>query len=145
MANEKLTEHFALVEFTRSLAAQALGVDNTPSVVAVANLKRLCVDVLEPLRVYYGKPIRVTSGYRCPEVNEAVGGEFASQHLSGCAADIVAWNGSTADNRMLFEHIVCCLSFDQCIWEKGGRYIHVSYKADGSNRHQVIGQPEPQV
>lgn len=90
----KLTQHFALEEFTRSQTAARLGIDNTlnPAFFAdslvIANLKNLCTQVLEPLRRHIDKPIVISSGYRCPVLNRAVGGVANSQHLTGQAADI---------------------------------------------------------
>lgn len=82
----KLSEHFTLAELT--VTQQRM--DNTPSHQATDNLIRLCKMILEPARAWLGnKPIIVTSGYRSPEVNRAVGGTMHSQHLIGQAADFI--------------------------------------------------------
>ena len=84
-----------------------------------------------------GKPIGVNSGYRSPALNAAVGGAAASQHMKGEAADITT--GSVADNLRLFERIAAsAIPFDQLIDENRGRWIHISYRADGKNRRQVL-------
>ena len=85
----KLSEHFDLDEFTRSATADRLHIDNTIPEELIPNLKNLCVQVLEPLREHFGTPVVISSGYRCPALNQAVGGVPNSQHLTGEAADII--------------------------------------------------------
>ena len=71
----KLTEHFRLGEFTRSVSAKAHDIDNSvPDVETAMRLAALCVCILEPLREHVGHPIRISSGYRCPELNAIVHG-----------------------------------------------------------------------
>lgn len=100
------------------------------------NLTALVDNVLDPLREWYGKPIVVNSGYRCPALNKAVGGATPSQHMSGQAADIDT--GDRQQNKLLFEHIRKNLPFDQLIDESNFAWVHVSYRADGRNRNQVL-------
>lgn len=130
--------YFTLKELYRSATADKLHIDNTPGPVAVRNLNRLVDNILDPLRVKFGKPIYVNRGYSCPEVNKAVGGADNSQHQYGEAADITAKN--QADNAELFRIIKEELPFDQLIWEKGDdrfpAWIHVSYVP--SPRHAVL-------
>lgn len=136
-----LSENFTLKELTDSNTAVKLGIDNTPPGDVVPKLQALAVNVLQPLRNWYGKPICISSGYRCPRLNIAVGGSKTSQHLRGEAADIDIKGDLTAGRKM-FEYIKNNLVFDQLIWEhdKGGCYwVHVSYKSTGRNRHDVIG------
>ena len=84
----QLSKNFRLSEFTRSDTAKRLGIVNEcSSVEQVLNLAYLCHTVLQPLRDRFG-PIRINSGYRCPELNKAVGGVANSQHMRGEAADI---------------------------------------------------------
>ena len=78
----KLSEHFALSEFERSDKARALKIDNRVPVRYVSSLETLCREVLEPLRQHVGKPIRISSGYRCPALNKDAGGVATSQHLT---------------------------------------------------------------
>lgn len=84
----RLTEHFTLAELTVSQEAARRGIDNAPSVDVIANLRRTA-ELLERVREIVGKPIIVTSGYRSPAVNRAIGGATYSQHMLGQAADIV--------------------------------------------------------
>ena len=85
----KLSEHFDLNEFTRSATADRLHIDNSIPEELIPSLKNLCEKVLEPLRQHFGTPVVISSGYRCPALNRAVGGVPNSQHLKGEAADIV--------------------------------------------------------
>lgn len=117
-------KHFTLDELTRSATARRLGIDNTPTRQATANLKQLVANILDPLREAYGAPIYVNSGYRCPALNRAVGGAAGSQHLTGEAADITA--GSKAGNRRLYE-LLRNLPVDQAINEHDFAWLHVSY------------------
>lgn len=116
-----------------------MGIDNTPTPEARANLERLVDAVLDPLRERYGRPIHVSSGYRCPRLNKAVGGAPTSQHVKGEAADIYVAN--KRDKSMLFSMIYYLLPFDQLIWENGTdeapAWIHVSYR-DGNNRRECL-------
>ena len=125
-------KHFTIKELCRSATAERLGIDNTPPRSAVTALHELVDHVLDPLREAWGGPIHVNSGYRCPELNRAVGGTPYSQHQRGEAADITV--GTPARNRRLLSLIKSLnLPVDQCIDEKGCRWIHVSHRA-GRNR-----------
>ena len=103
MNDIKLSEHFRLSEFTQSATARRLGIKNEVSSQQLSNLVLLCRYVLEPLRRRFGKPIYVNSGYRCQELNRAVGGAVKSYHLYGRAADIRA--AKIEDNETLFRLI----------------------------------------
>lgn len=83
----QLSEHFTLAELTVSELAARKGLSNEPTPAALDNLKRLAA-FLEQVRALLGKPVIINSGYRSPVVNKAVGGQPASQHTKGCAADI---------------------------------------------------------
>ena len=129
-------KYFTIAELTRSDTAGRLGIDNTPPASAVKALTVLVDEVLDPLREAWGGPIRVNSGYRCPELNKAVGGTPSSQHQRGEAADITV--GSRSANRRLLALIKRLdLPVDQCIDEKGCRWIHVSHRK-GRNRRMYM-------
>ena len=108
------------------------------------NIEALVANVLDPLRDQYGKPVYVTSGYRCPAHNTAVGGVPRSQHMAGEAADIHA--GSPAANLELAKILASQNHFDQMILYVNSstdlkpRFIHVSYKLGGQNRHRILKQ-----
>lgn len=131
-----MMKHFTIGELCASTTADARGIKNTPMLQETGNLKALADNVLAPLREWYGKPIYVNSGYRCPQLNRMVGGKPTSQHLKGEAADITA--GSKEENRKLFDYIKKNLTFDQLIDEKNFSWVHVSFKRNGENRKQII-------
>lgn len=128
-------KHFTIKELCKSDTATRRGIKNEPTEEVVRNLTALVDNVLDPLREWYGKPIYVNSGYRCPLLNKAVGGVANSQHLSGEAVDIDV--NDTKENRKLFAWIEENCEFDQLLWENGGAWIHVSYKRSGKNRQMV--------
>lgn len=128
-------KYFTIEEMTKSSTATAKGIDNTPSKDIEAKLQKLIEAVLDLLKEWYGKPIRVNSGYRCEALNEAIGGSKTSQHCLGEAADITA--GSKEENKKLFEYIKDNLPFDQLINESDFSWIHVSYR-EGRLRKQVL-------
>lgn len=136
-----LSDHFSLSEFERSATADALGIDNSAPSAAVENLRHLCVHVLEPLRMFADSPIIVSSGYRCPELNRAVGGASRSQHMTGEAADIRIPDEATG--KEWFRWMAANLQYDQLLWEKASprsalHWIHVSCRRDGRNRRQAL-------
>lgn len=118
-------KYFTIKELTKSSTAEAKGIDNTPTQEVERNLTALVDNVLDPLRAIYGKPITVNSGYRCPELNRAVGGSATSDHVKGFAADITA--GSKEENERLFNIIKHNFHFSQLIDEKNFSWVHVSY------------------
>lgn len=141
----KLSKNFSLEELCHSLTADNHGINNTPNAEAKAALKRLCVEVLQPIRNAWGKPIKVTSGYRCPKLNAAVGGVKNSQHILGQAADIQAT--AFADNVKLFrciERLVKngTIKCGQIIWEYGTKanpnWVHVSLPRQGKKNNQFL-------
>jgi len=131
--------YFTLKEFTRSDTAAKLGITNTPTLAQVHNINALVENVLDPLRHAYGKPIRVTSGFRSAALNKAVGGSKTSEHLcrgTSAAADITG--GNTAENRRLFQLAQQLrLPFRQLIDEKNYSWIHISYNPNDVKR-QVL-------
>lgn len=118
-------QYFNINELTRSSAAKRLGIDNSPSPEIRRNLEKLITGCLDPIRSTYGKPILVASGYRCPELNAAVGGAKTSQHLTGCAADLVPAYGGSLEG--IFRAAIQVSNFDQLIIEQVGakKWVHV--------------------
>ena len=136
----RISKNFTLEEFTASDTAKAKGISNIPSTQQVANICALVHHVLQPLRDAMGQEIKIGSGYRCPRLNAAVGGVSSSQHLNGEAADLCI-DGDKLKGKRWFDWIKAHVVFDQLIMEhnaKGSYWVHVSYRADGKNRKQVI-------
>lgn len=129
-------KYFTIKELTHSDTAVAKRIDNTPSRAVIENLEALVFNVLDPLREAYGKPVIVNSGYRCPALNKAVGGEKNSQHMNGEAVDITT--GTKYGNKWLFEYIRDNLPFDQLIDEYNYSWVHISLDADMCNRREII-------
>lgn len=137
----QLSEHFELAEFTRSSTAKRAGISNMPTDAHLENIKLLCEKILEPIRVHFTRPIILSSGYRSPALNRAVGGSSSSQHCSGEAADI-DMDGTNVTNAQIFNYIKDNLEFDQLIWEFGTDsnpdWVHVSYESNGRQRKQIL-------
>jgi hypothetical protein len=135
----RVSEHFSLEELTFSPTAKRLGIDNKPNETIINRLRYLCENVLEPVRKLYGKPIVVTSGFRCEKLNKAVGGSGTSQHVKGEAADIRSVSDTPQDNKELYDCIIKSgVVFDQLIDEFGYDWIHVSYTKQRENRKQKL-------
>lgn len=127
-----ITKNFTLAE----AVVTHTGLNNViPNEIVMNNIQQLAIHVLQPLRDWYGKPIKVNSWYRTPQVNVAVGGSTTSYHLTGKAADIDT--DSVAENKKLFNYIKDNLLFDELIWEFGGKWVHVAYSADKPNRQRI--------
>lgn len=121
----------------QELCKTSTGIQNIPTQEVINNMNQLVDKILDPLREAWGNQIIITSGYRCPKVNKAVGGAKNSQHCFGQAADIKAKSGSKQDNERLFNLIIKLnLPFDQLINEHDFSWIHVSFS--GKNRRQIL-------
>lgn len=125
----KLSKNFTLHELTKSDMAVRKSIDNTPSLTVIDNLQVLVDKVLQPIRNNLG-PVIVTSGYRSPKLNVAIGGSPTSDHCLGMAADIEVLG---MDNWKLANYIADNLEFTQLILEfyinglPDSGWVHVSY------------------
>ena len=135
----KLSEYFSLQEMTKSQTALRMGIDNSPDEEQLQCLTNLCLNVLDHVRSEFG-PLTPSSGFRSPELCEAIGSKPTSQHAKGEAADFEVMG---VDNKELAAWIAKNLSFDQLILEyyKEGEpnsgWVHCSYKDEG-NRGEVL-------
>lgn len=126
----KLSKNFSLAEFTKSQTAVRRGIDNTPSLTAIDNLQLLVDNVLQPVRDHFGRSVTISSGYRSPQLNTAIGGSATSDHCLGMAADIEI---AGVDNKELATYIRDNLPFTQLILEfyidgvPDSGWVHVSY------------------
>lgn len=136
-------KYFTIDELTASATARKKGIKNIPNDEERLNLIALVGAVLDPLRERYGKPINVSSGFRCRALNKNVGGVTGSQHCKGEAADIYSKEGAAANyelGRLIAERGM----FDQLIFENVGKndllpkWIHVSWRRTGDNRQNIL-------
>ena len=134
----KLSPNFTLEELCASTKAKELQIINqVTDATHLQALKTLAKEVLQPIRDLHGGPVTVTSGYRQPALNKALGGSPTSQHPKGEAADITV--GCPDDNKNLFEQIARSgIPYDQLICEFGGEWLHVSHRLHGPQRRQVL-------
>jgi len=135
----QLSKHFTLEEMEKSQTATRKGITNKAGSGEIKNLGDLCYEVLEPVRAKFDKPVTITSGYRSPELSEAIGSKATSQH---CLGEAVDFEIAGVSNLQVALWLTNNVNFDQCIlefWtgEASSGWIHVSYK-DGSNRKQVL-------
>lgn len=128
-----LSLHFTLDEFTNSQTAVRMGINNDPPPAVVENLRRLA-RALENVRGLLGGAILISSGYRSPELNEAVKGSRASAHLRGLAADFIAPQYGTPRECVLAISR-SDLIFDQVIEE--GRWVHFGL-SEGEPRQEIL-------
>lgn len=119
-------KYFSLNELISSNIANKEGIDNQPNSEQKLKLIKLIETVLDPLREEFGKPIYVSSGFRCPELNSLVGGVPNSQHLKAESADLIC-----SDNKALYETAIRLIkqskiTVGQLINEKNYSWIHIS-------------------
>jgi zinc D-Ala-D-Ala carboxypeptidase len=137
----QLSKNLVLAEVTRSETAKRKGISNMPTPEHIENFKLLAEKVFQPIRDHFGKPIRISSGYRSKALNTAIGGALSSQHCSGEAIDI-DMDGTDITNAQVFNYIKDNLEFDQLIWEFGTDtnpdWVHVSYESTGKQRKQIL-------
>ena len=128
-----LSKNFSWNEFTKSDTAARLHINNAITSWEVRdNIKALVDDVLQPLRDAWGGPLFINSGYRCLELNKAVGGVPTSQHVLGEGADV----GCTDPYALAKLVKKMRLEFDQMILYPS--FVHLSYKREGKNRNQIL-------
>lgn len=136
----KLTPHFTLEEMSASNKARELGIDNTPPPELVPRLLHVA-EMLEGVRSTLNAPVIVTSGYRGPQVNKAVGGVTSSDHTQGHAADIVAPGyGTPYEIAKALAPLVSVLGIGQIILEgvKGKQWVHLSTRVPDKDANRVI-------
>lgn len=128
-----ISKDFSFSEFEGSKIAEEKGICNVVRSFAVRDaIKSLVDNVLQPLRDIAGVPLRINSGYRCSELNAAVGGVPTSQHVKGEAADVafpkpIELARMAADNHLPFDQMIIYPTF-----------VHFSHKLNGEQRRQII-------
>lgn len=138
---ENISKHISYKEGIVSATGQRLGIDNTPTEKILATMKITGEKLFEPLRAHFGQPIKIISFYRCPALNNAVGGAKKSDHMDGRAIDVEGMNGVTnADIFHYFKNNASVPCF-KVIWEFGTDeepdWVHISYK-EGDNRREFL-------
>lgn len=134
-------EFFTWAELARSGVATARGIRNEPDELQRANLHRLCLDALDPIRRAVGGPVRVTSGFRSRALNDLLKGAASSAHMRGLAADIKAEGLEAPDLARICAEVVA--DYDQIIWydpERGG-HVHVGLSTQPKGRRQLLHAP----
>lgn len=135
----KISKYCSYTEGTKSQTAERKGIVNTPSTEALENMKYVAKNVFDKVRKHLGVPLFVSSFYRSPQLNKAIGGSKTSQHCKGEAVDI----DHPKLNKKIFNYIRKNLEYDQLIAEfpdENGvpAWVHVSLRQDGKNRKQVL-------
>ena len=139
----KLSANFTLDELIKSQIAERKGINNNPSPEQIENLKALAVNILQPIRTHFDKPLIISSGFRCAQLCLEIGSKITSQHCAdneAAAADFEIWG---MDNEILASWIKGNLEFDQLILEfyKKGEpnsgWVHCSYSRN-QNRNQSL-------
>ena len=133
----RLSKNFTLSEITKSNTATRLNIKNAPSQEHLNNMQMLIRDLIQPMRDALG-PIRVSSGYRSPALNRAIGGSSKSQHCKGQAVDIQFFKKGEMCNKEIYDWVIKeGIEFDQMINEFDYAWIHISLK-DKENRKQIL-------
>ena len=133
----RLSKNFVLSEITRSNTAKRLGISNEPTKKHMEGIQRIITNLIQPMRDELG-PIRISSGYRNPELNRAIGGSSKSQHCKGEALDLQFWKDGQMCNKEIYDWILDSgLEFDQMINEFDFAWIHLSLRKD-KNRKSVL-------
>ena len=144
----RLSKNFTLKELTRSNTALRLGIDNTPSKEGIWKLTLLAAELLQPLRNVVGS-LRITSGYRSPQLSEAIGSSSNSQHCRYEAVDMQYVKRGKMDNIKIYDALIDLdLDYDQCILEFGNAtehidptepdWIHLSWKVVDNRRQTLV-------
>lgn len=129
----KLSPNFHLDEFTTSQTAQRQGIDNTPPADVLEKLKHTASQ-MELVRAFLGKPVLISSGYRSPALNKAVGGSNTSQHTKGEAVDFTS-PGFGSPRQIMDAIVKSGINYDQIALEYN-RWIHISFST--KNRKQAL-------
>jgi len=138
---ERISKNITYKEAIHSNTAKRMGIENIPNEEQIANMFTIAEMIFQPLRSFVGGPIKITSFFRSPKLNQAIGGSKSSQHCKGQAMDLDDVYGHKT-NAEMFMYIRENLDFDQLIWEFGDEenpnWIHVSYVDKQKNRNRCL-------
>jgi hypothetical protein len=140
---EQLSPHFTLSELIYSATADARDIDNVPNDAEIDQLDLLANLTLEKVRtICDDKPVLISSGFRCKELNTCIGGASNSAHLFGAAADItIPQFGLPLDVCKALYPYLKELQIDQLIYEtnqSGGAWVHIGRRPEGEPRHEAF-------
>ena len=138
----QLSKNLSLSEMIRSESAKRKGINNMPTEEHTANMRKLAMNVFQPIREHFNVPIHISSGYRSSALNASIeGASKTSQHSTGEAIDI-DMDGTSITNLEVFNWIKNNLIFDQVIAEfplnGNPSWVHVSYESTGKQRKQIL-------
>ena len=140
--SKRISKNISYEEATKSATAIHKGIDNTPNLEQLANMKYIAENIFEKVRGHLNCPIAISSFFRCEQLNKAVGGSKTSQHVKGEAMDLDADILGITTNKKIFDYIRKNLEFDQLIWEfgddKNPAWVHVSLTRNGRNKKQIL-------
>lgn len=135
-----LSANFNLRELTRSDTADRLDIDNQPNEEQIESLRLLCENILQPVRDHFGKPVKITSGFRCSALNQAAGGSATSDHCKGQAVDFEIDGLSNPD---VAQWIMDNLEYTQLILEfyvqgqPNSGWIHCSFDPNNLKKQEL--------
>lgn len=134
----QISQYVSYEEAVKSQTAERKNIPNQPNTEQTENMKYVARNVFDKVREAMGVPLYVSSFFRSPALNKAIGGSKTSEHMEGCAIDI----DHPTLNKQIFEYIKDNLPFNQLIWEFGDEdspaWVHVSLRKDGENKKQVL-------
>ena len=133
---KNISKYISYQEATTSQTAVRKGIKNEPGDNELLAMQLVGIRVFDVIREHFKTPLRVSSFYRSPILNKAVGGAPFSQHVKGQAIDIQGTGKVT--NKMIFDYIKENLDFDQLINEYNYSWVHVSYVSKEKNRKQIL-------
>ena len=134
----RLSKNFTLSEIVKSNTAKRLGIENAPNKEHLKNMQELISDLIQAIRDAIG-PIRISSGYRNPQLNRAIGGSAKSQHCKGEALDLQFWKDGKMCNKEIYDWVIKSgIEFDQMINEFDFSWIHISLKNGEKNRRLIL-------
>ena len=134
----QLSKNLSLAEMIRSESAKRNGISNIPTEEHLTNMKKLAINVFQPIRDHFNVPIHISSGYRSLELNKAIkGSSKTSQHSLGQALDL-DMDGTKITNKQIFDFIKDNLDYDQLINEFDYSWVHVSFNPNGKQRKQIL-------
>ena len=140
----KLTANFHLEELIKSQVAERKGINNNPSPMQIENLKALAVNILQPLRSQFDKPLIISSGFRCAQLNIEIGSSVHSEHCADNKSAAADFEISGVDNKELAEWIKSNLEWNQLILEfyregePSSGWVHCSYSTDLNKKQSLI-------